>query len=44
MTKSILGCLEVSSANAINPKILQVYIFLGQGQKLLTFFTKIAKE
>jgi hypothetical protein len=45
-TDSILGCLEISSANATNKKLFHLASgrFLGQRQKEATIFAKISQE
>lgn len=42
----MLGCLQISSASAINPKHFNLVSgrFSGQGQKAATFIAKIAQE
>jgi hypothetical protein len=45
-TQSIIGCLGISSANAIDPKLINLASgrFLEQGQKAATFFAKIPPQ
>jgi hypothetical protein len=45
-TQLILGCLEISSANAVSSKLSNLaagYLF-GQGEKAATFFARIPQE
>jgi hypothetical protein len=45
-TDAMVGCLEISSANATNPKLFNLTSgrYFGQGQKAATFFAKVSQE